>query len=95
LFVILAHITLDWTKLKKIISENKIEEPIYYSLKLLNMLYQNTVPDDFLNDLGVKEKTINKFYDKLGNELFWETPFFDRMFSVNKKVIEILKKEMS
>jgi len=83
---------IDWKKLSSILKINNIKEPIYYSLSLLNKLYGNTVPEDFLKELNVDEKIIDIFYDKCGKETYWELNFPKRMFSIKDKVDEIIKR---
>lgn len=94
LYELIMTYKVDWRKVKEIVSRNKIEEPIYYSLKLLNKLYGNTVPEDFLINLGINENVTEKFYDKQGNELYWETNFYDRMFNIHNRVRDIYKRDI-
>ncbi|BBB89579.1 MAG TPA: nucleotidyltransferase family protein [Methylomusa anaerophila] len=83
---------ISWIKLYDICIENKIEKPIYYSLKIVNILFGNIVPDDFLINLNINQMVINEFYDKDGVSKYWELDLFDRMFKIKEKFFEIKRK---
>lgn len=81
-----------WEKFKFLIRDHGLEEPVYYTLSLLNKLYQGAVSQEFLADLGVDEKTIDKFYDYDGKDIYWDLRFFDRMFIPSKKPAELKRR---
>lgn len=83
---------ISWDKIYDISKNNKIEEPIYFSLKIVNQLFGSIVPDDFLVSLNVKETVVDKFYDKNGKIQYWGMNLYDRIFRVEDKFLEIRKK---
>lgn len=81
---------IDWDLLLNILeNDSNLKTPIYYSLCLLNTLYFGTVPDRFLKKLKMDHKILDVFYNKNGKELYWNTSFIRRMFSIHDKVEEI------
>lgn len=82
---------INWDKLKLILQNNNLSEPVYYCLASVNKLFGNCVSENFLNELNVDERILDRFYDKDGNELYWNLSLYDRLFSIEEKYNEVLR----
>lgn len=89
LYEFISNHNINWTLLLNRIKQTKTEESTYYSLTLLNRLFDETVPNEFLNQLNIDECILDIYYDKKGVERQWNTCFEDRMFEINRKVNEL------
>ncbi len=82
---------IHWGELKNILeSIPNAGVPVFYTLSLLNKLYPDRVPVDFLDDLNCRKDLLDIFYDRNGETRQWGTGFTERMFNITDKVGQAL-----
>ncbi|HDX9688668.1 TPA: nucleotidyltransferase family protein [Bacillus thuringiensis] len=77
---------LDWCFLEREVKQSNISEIMYYTLYHTEELFGNFVPKNFM--AAIKPKKLD-FLNKYGIEkqetFYWEKPFIDRVFDLNRR----------
>jgi len=90
-YEVINNLNIDWDRLMEIIERNKINQSMFYVLFLLNQLFDDVVPQTFLNSLKVAPDTIDIYYDENGKKMKWNMSFMERMFQIQEKYREYKK----
>lgn len=85
IYEIIKSCEIDWDNLRNIIDRNRINIAMFYVLSSLNQIFNNTVPQAFLNSLKVKPDVLDLYYDEEGKQVRWNLSFMDRMFKTQEK----------
>ncbi|TKC19117.1 nucleotidyltransferase domain-containing protein [Robertmurraya kyonggiensis] len=89
IYELIKSVDINWNKLEKLITKYKIEEPVVYTLYIVNQVYNNTVPEDFFYKINISKSIIDIYYDKQGVQQNWDLSLRERLFSIDAKYKEI------
>ena len=91
IYELIKRNTINFNKLDELITSMKIIEPIIYACSLLNLLYPQIIPKEFINKYNFSSEIIDIYYDKSGQKKKWKLSFYERLFKIKEKAIEIEK----
>ena len=85
IYEIIRKGTIDGDKLKELVVDNNIEEPIAYCFYCLKLLFGQNVL--YNNGNVFPENIIDKYFDTEGKEHYWQCDIFERLFDVAGKTM--------
>jgi hypothetical protein len=91
LYELIEKENIDWGKVREILSRNKLNVPVFFALKILSILFTNSVPESFLADFNFDDRLIDKYYDKNGQIVYWKGNLLERLFCPARKYQEIIE----
>lgn len=89
-FILASTKHLSWNRLTERVESYRIQKPVYYTFHYLDMLYRDTVPRDFLENIRPEDTSYLDQYGMLDSEnaARWRLSFMERMFNFKRLTIE-------
>ncbi|MDR2410639.1 MAG: nucleotidyltransferase family protein [Bacteroidales bacterium] len=95
IFLLIKQGLLNWDKILEIADRMSLNEPICYTLDCIKEFYNIMLPFDPHTYFKIKSNSlINKYLNESYEIMEWECSFEERIFDINKKVLELRRKKI-